>query len=949
MFLLVDGLEALEDGHGLLRGRGVELDGLEAALERAVFLDAAKLLGGGRADDGDGAVRQRLLEDVGRVHRAFGRARADQLVDLVDEEDDAALGLAGLVDDALHAFLELAAARRAGHQRVEVQAHDVFAREQGRLARDDEARQALDEGGLAHAGLAVDERVALLQAQQDFDDLAHVGGAADERAQLLRGGQARQVHAVFREGGVVGGRKPGHAARVLRENLGSVARGGRRARLGLGLEEGAGELDARAGAFTAAVERLAEGAERELRADHRGHAVRHGEAAVRGEVGALQPGQAFARAVHAALELLGGLVHVVAFAGQAFERGLLGGAQGFGGDLEEAVGLQGADELARAAHGGVSARARGVELLGVLVTHDGLQVIVRVGRAQQAGRLDRGLVGGAQALVGGVAGARRAHGKVGQDDHAVVEEGEPAPARELGHGVAGARRGVAELLGGGFDDRGAHALPCFDAAEKLGAEGRGGVGVAARAGLRTREVLQAGDGGMVLEVVEQRDVAFHRRVVGDGFALLVLGVEGVEHAFELGVHGLGHGEGEAGLAHRVAQPGQAVVDVHEPPPQRGGAAGLGLEGGSVAAQQAAHGLEDGVLAQGAGLFGLRGLGAVFGGELGVPGDGFVGVRDGPHVGEGASRVQQLHGFERAAVGGALELLVGARALGPRRARLEAVEEQGLVVAHHEVAVLQERLHQDAAAFLGQAHGFDGVVHHGPGHASAAERVLLEVAQERGGLVRGGLPFAAAQRAGEQGQRGPGRVEAERLQRDDAADRGRGEGVTPPGARGRSRRGGRNGFAERRRGRGPAQGGRARGRTAPRARDAASRRGVRSKERSEPALAPSAGVSGAEKDAAAAAWSAAATGAGASAGAAARGPAADTEAALRRKDGAATNAGLVSGAGKRAGATTDVRAGPVGSRTAARAATAACAPGARPSRSARTAATARDGPVIVTSL
>ena len=64
---------------------------LEAALERRVLLDVlAVLVERGGADAAQLAARERRLEHVGGVHRALGRAGADERVQLVDEEDDLA-------------------------------------------------------------------------------------------------------------------------------------------------------------------------------------------------------------------------------------------------------------------------------------------------------------------------------------------------------------------------------------------------------------------------------------------------------------------------------------------------------------------------------------------------------------------------------------------------------------------------------------------------------------------------------------------------------------------------------------------------------------------------------------------------------------------------------------------------------------------------------------------
>ncbi len=90
---LVALLEAAQDRDGVLdRGLAHE-HRLEAPLERRVLLDVlAVLVEGRRADAAQLAARQGRLEHVARVHGALGRARADERVELVDEEDDRALG-----------------------------------------------------------------------------------------------------------------------------------------------------------------------------------------------------------------------------------------------------------------------------------------------------------------------------------------------------------------------------------------------------------------------------------------------------------------------------------------------------------------------------------------------------------------------------------------------------------------------------------------------------------------------------------------------------------------------------------------------------------------------------------------------------------------------------------------------------------------------------------------
>ena len=75
---MVEGLVAILDADQHfdrlpLRWR-IDLDRLEPALERALLLDGPPILSRrGRADAADFAARQRRLQDVRRIERAFGR------------------------------------------------------------------------------------------------------------------------------------------------------------------------------------------------------------------------------------------------------------------------------------------------------------------------------------------------------------------------------------------------------------------------------------------------------------------------------------------------------------------------------------------------------------------------------------------------------------------------------------------------------------------------------------------------------------------------------------------------------------------------------------------------------------------------------------------------------------------------------------------------------------
>ncbi len=122
---------------------------------------------------------------------------ADQGVDLVDEDDEVRV-LAQLADDPLQALLELSAVLRAGDDEREIESEDLLGGEENRdRAFHDPRGEALDDRGLADAGLAEEDRVVLRAAREDLDDPLDFLVAADQRIEGPGPRQLRQVAAVL--------------------------------------------------------------------------------------------------------------------------------------------------------------------------------------------------------------------------------------------------------------------------------------------------------------------------------------------------------------------------------------------------------------------------------------------------------------------------------------------------------------------------------------------------------------------------------------------------------------------------------------------------------------------------------------------------------------------------------------------------------------------------------
>ncbi len=193
---LVAGGDVAQDLERLLGRRGLDHDLLEAAFEGCVDLDVRAVFVARRGADGlQLAARQRGFEYVGRVEAALRRPRTDDRVDFVDE-DDRVLRLAQLVEQLLHPLLEFAAELGARDEGRDIEREERLPGDRvGHLARGDAQGQPLDDGALAHARLADQDRVVLLAPREDLHHALDLPFAADHGVDPPFAGHAREVGA----------------------------------------------------------------------------------------------------------------------------------------------------------------------------------------------------------------------------------------------------------------------------------------------------------------------------------------------------------------------------------------------------------------------------------------------------------------------------------------------------------------------------------------------------------------------------------------------------------------------------------------------------------------------------------------------------------------------------------------------------------------------------------
>ena len=126
-------------------------------------------------------------------------------MNLVDEENDLALGALDLFYRALEPLFKLAAEACSGYHGPHVELYHLLAAEDlGDIVLRQLASQALCDGRLAHPGPADEDRVILGPAAEYLDHAQNLGIPANDRVELALVGQLGQVAAEFLQRTVAG-------------------------------------------------------------------------------------------------------------------------------------------------------------------------------------------------------------------------------------------------------------------------------------------------------------------------------------------------------------------------------------------------------------------------------------------------------------------------------------------------------------------------------------------------------------------------------------------------------------------------------------------------------------------------------------------------------------------------------------------------------------------------
>jgi len=192
-------LESAQDADCIFHGRFQHHHRLETALQCGIFFDVFAVFAGScRANQVQFTAGKHGFENVSSVHRAFRGARANDGMQLINEEDDIAFSIGHLFQGSFQTLLKFAAVFRAGNQRRHVQLHDSFLFQTLRhITLDNALGQAFHNGGLAHAGVSDEGGVVFGSAGKNFHRAPDFLIAPDDRVEFALAGKRGQVAAVL--------------------------------------------------------------------------------------------------------------------------------------------------------------------------------------------------------------------------------------------------------------------------------------------------------------------------------------------------------------------------------------------------------------------------------------------------------------------------------------------------------------------------------------------------------------------------------------------------------------------------------------------------------------------------------------------------------------------------------------------------------------------------------
>ncbi len=195
MVVLIALLQSTEDRNRTQLIRLVHHNSLETTLQSLILLKILLVfIERGSTDSPQFATCQSRFQDIGRIHGALSASGTHQRVNLVDKEDNPAVALGNLVDNALQALLKLALVFCTGNQRTHIQRVQLLVFQVLRhVAAHDTLSQALHDSRLTGTRFANQYRVVLRTSRQNLKHAANLLITSDNRVELALASLLHQV------------------------------------------------------------------------------------------------------------------------------------------------------------------------------------------------------------------------------------------------------------------------------------------------------------------------------------------------------------------------------------------------------------------------------------------------------------------------------------------------------------------------------------------------------------------------------------------------------------------------------------------------------------------------------------------------------------------------------------------------------------------------------------
>src|SRR5215213_567021 len=193
--------QTAQDRDGVFDSRFTDVNLLEATFECRVFLDVFLVFGEcGRADAAQLTTRERRLQHVRCIDRAFGSARANECVQLVDKQNYLALRVLNLFQNGFQTIFKLTTILRTGKHRAEIECDEFLVTQCLRhVTGDDALCKTFDDRCLTDARFANQYGIVLGPARKDLDRATNLVVTTDDGIQFSFACGFGQVARVFRK------------------------------------------------------------------------------------------------------------------------------------------------------------------------------------------------------------------------------------------------------------------------------------------------------------------------------------------------------------------------------------------------------------------------------------------------------------------------------------------------------------------------------------------------------------------------------------------------------------------------------------------------------------------------------------------------------------------------------------------------------------------------------